>query len=91
MFSFIVGTILIYFLIRFVFNFLIPLFRVTRQMKDQVKDFNSRMAGRGQYQTNGGEYDPTGHAFRREQERAAPKKPAAKPKAGDYIDFEEIR
>ncbi len=91
MLSFIVGTILIYCLIRFIFNFLIPLFRVTRHMKDQVKDFNERMGGRSQYQAGEGEYGPTGRQHYPGQSGPAPKKSAARPKAGDYIDFEEIR
>lgn len=91
MVSFIVGTILIYFLIRFVFNFLIPLFRVTRQMKDQVKNFNERMSGQNPYQANGGAYGPTGRPYNPGPHGPAPKKPADRPKTGDYIDFEEIR
>ena len=38
-------AIAFYLLIRFIFNFVIPLFRATKQMKSQMKDFQSRMKG----------------------------------------------
>jgi hypothetical protein len=72
-----------YFVYRFVFNFLLPIFRVSRQMKRQVREFQSHMqqAQQQQYQANG-------------QQQAAPhqQRPAhPTEKAGDYIDFEEIK
>jgi len=91
MVSFIVGTILIYFLIRFVFNFLIPLFRVASRMKSQVRDFNERMGGGGQFRPGAGNPGGGDPEYYSGQGGAMPKRPAAKPKAGDYIDFEEIR
>jgi hypothetical protein len=78
----ILWILLAYFLYRFVFNFLLPIFKVGRQMKRQVKDFQSQMnqAQQQQYQHN-------------HQQQAAPQQPAkpSKEKSGDYIDFEEIK
>ncbi len=70
-----------YFVYRFVFNFLVPIFRVSRQMKRQVREFQNHMQGQQQqYQ---------GHS---QQQASAQQHPAPpKEKAGDYIDFEEIK
>ena len=46
MVKYIFWTIVIYFLIRFIFNFVIPVFRATRQMSSQVKDFQNKMSSR---------------------------------------------
>lgn len=43
MFKYLFWAIAIYFLVRFIVNFVIPVYRATRQMKNQVKDFQSRM------------------------------------------------
>ena len=71
-----------YFVYRFVFGFLVPIFRVSRQMKRQVREFQSHMqqAQQQQYQ---------GHS---QQQASAQQRPApTQKKAGDYIDFEEIK
>jgi Sec-independent protein translocase protein TatA len=77
----ILWILLAYFLYRFVFGFLLPIFKVGRQMKRQVRDFQSQMNEAQQnYQHN-------------HQQQAAPQQ-HAKPsnqKSGDYIDFEEIK
>ncbi|HUQ67538.1 MAG TPA: hypothetical protein VM101_15355 [Flavitalea sp.] len=36
-------TIAFYLLIRFIFNFVIPVFRATKQMKGQMREFQNRM------------------------------------------------
>ena len=43
MFKYLFWAIALYILIRFIFNFVIPVFRATRQMKSQMRDFQSRM------------------------------------------------
>ena len=43
MFKYLFWAIALYILIRFIFNFVIPVFRATRQMKSQMKDFQNRM------------------------------------------------
>ena len=45
MFKYLFWAIAIYFLVRFIFNFVIPLYRATRQMKSQVRDFQEKMQG----------------------------------------------
>ena len=76
MFKYLFWALSLYVLFRFVFSFLIPVYRATRQMRSQMKDFHNRMEGQQDYQhssANGNE---------------APK---TKVKEGDYIDFEEIK
>ena len=70
--------IVIYFFIRFIFNFLIPVFKATRQMRNQVRDFQNRMEEQQKQQSF--------------QQNAADKM-NAKPKVSkeDYIDFEEVK
>ena len=82
MVKYIIWAIVIYCLVRFIFNFLIPILRAAKQMKGQMKDFQERM-GSQQFQSN-------------VQEQQTPRqsqatRPAPEPKAGDYIDFEEIK
>jgi hypothetical protein len=43
MFKYIFWAIAIYLLVRFIFNFVIPVYRATRQMKGQMRDFQERM------------------------------------------------
>ena len=69
----------IYFLYRLVFNFIIPVWRVSRQMKGQVRDFQDRMSAQ-----NGAA--PTSSA-----NNAQPQPNPATEKKGDYIDFEEVK
>ena len=70
---------LIYLLYRLVFHFIIPIYKTTKHVKSQVKDMQSRM----QEQMNKQE-----QAF---QSAAANKTETPKEKAGDYIDFEEVK
>ena len=65
--------ILAYLAYQFIFKFLLPVMRASRQVKDQMREFQSRMQG--------------------QQEGAAqpPPKSENKKKAGDYIDYEEIK
>ena len=75
MFRYIFWAIAIYFLVRFIFNFVIPVYRATRQMKSQVRDFQQRMQGE-QAPEDGFQQTP---------------KNKSSVKEGDYIDFEEIK
>jgi len=75
MFKYIFWAIAVYFLVRFIFNFVIPVYRATRQMKNQVRDFQQRMQGQqGQEETF--QQTPSNKSSLKE---------------GDYIDFEEIK
>jgi hypothetical protein len=69
----------IYFLYRLVFNFIIPVWRVSRQMKGQVRDFQDRMSAQN-------EAAPTSSP-----NTAQPQPKPATEKKGDYIDFEEVK
>lgn len=80
MVKYIFWTIVIYFLIRFIFNFVIPVFRATRQMRSQVKDFQSRMQDEQQKQ----------QSFQNNAGTTAPKE-KSKVTSEEYIDFEEIK
>lgn len=73
--------LLAYFLYRFVFNFLIPIFRVSRQMKRQVRDFQQNM-----YQAQQQQQAQQPGASAQPKNTSMPSE-----KAGDYIDFEEIK
>ena len=75
MFKYLFWAIAIYFLVRFIFNFIIPVYRATRQMKDQVRDFQEKMQGQQASQEN--------------FQATTSKKPSVK--EGDYIDFEEVK
>jgi hypothetical protein len=76
MIKFIFWSVLIYALVRFVFNFLIPVFRTASQMKKQVREFQDRVNTEHQYQNN---------------TQASQPKPSPRPKSEDYIDFEEVK
>jgi hypothetical protein len=76
MMKYIFWALVIYFLVRFVVNFLIPVVRAGRQMRNQMKDFQEKMNQQTQFQGGNDNYAP-------KQENKA--------KAGDYIDFEEIK
>ena len=72
-------AIVLYLLYRFVFNFLLPVVKTTRQVREQFRNMqegNGHNAG-GNY--NGGQQQP-----RQEQK---PKQPPM----GEYIDFEEVK
>ena len=62
--------ILAYLGYQFIFKFLLPVMRATRQVKDQMRGFQSKME-------------------EQQQDFQQPKE--EKKKAGDYIDYEEIK
>lgn len=68
---------LAYLAIRFIFGFLIPVIRTTRQVRRQFEEARNRMQDQMQ--------DP--------YTQSAPRQKSAAPAAtqGDYIEFEEIR
>jgi hypothetical protein len=79
MFKFIFWGIVIYLLVRFIFNFVIPVFRATRQMRDQVRGFHERMEEQNQQQ----QYSKT--------TATQTSRPRHEKVEGDYIDFEEVK
>ena len=74
-------AIVLYLLYRFVFNFLLPVVRTTRQVRQQFRNMQEGM-GASEQKFNAGE------RVQNQQKRPGP---AQKPPAGDYIDFEEIK
>jgi hypothetical protein len=76
MFTYVIWAIVIYLLIRFIFNFVIPIFKATRQMRQQVKEFQDRMGN----QATDFQSAPKATSAREKN-----------PREGDYIEFEEIK
>jgi cell division protein FtsB len=76
LFRVILWVLLFYFIYKFVFDFLVPLLKVSRQMNQQVKGFR-HFSQQQSEKTN--------------QNSSAEKKEAPKEKAGEYIDFEEVK
>ena len=68
-----------YLLYRFIGGFLIPLFRASRQMRQQFQDMNRHANGNGQQATASGQTENP----------ESPKE--ARTKVGEYIDFEEVK
>ncbi len=66
---------LAYLAYRLIFNFILPIYRATRQVRRGFRNMQDQMAG-------GRSADP--------QDARTASKPAQKP-VGDYIDFEEVK
>lgn len=69
--------LVLYFLFRFIFRFVIPVTKAARSMKKQMNEFQARMQEQQQQ-----------HAA--PQQPQASKQPLT-PKEGDYIEFEEVK
>ena len=69
-------ALLAYFLYKFVFHFLVPVIRVSSRMKRQVREFQRQ--ANSQFENS-------------QKDNISPKQTPPKEKAGDYIDFEEIK
>jgi hypothetical protein len=70
-----------YLVFRFVFGFLVPIIRTTRQVKRSFREMNARMNAFAGQDTQ----DPNAPAGQR------PHVAAKAPSRDDYIDFEEIK
>lgn len=82
--SVILWIIVGYLAFRFIFRFLLPLFVVSRKMKQQVKEFHNAMnTAQQQQQAAQQQYNANQSAASSQQ------KPQGK--AGEYIDFEEVK
>lgn len=81
MMRYIFFAFLIFLAYRFIFGFIIPIYRTTRQVKRQFRDVQERM----QEQYNNAN-------IQEEEQRQYQSKPGnPTSKVGDYIDFEEIK
>jgi hypothetical protein len=74
---FLVYGLLFYLAFRLVFNFIIPLFKTTRHIRQQFKDVNSRMQ------------DQMNNPFNQQAPQDMPR--PQKVDKEDYIEFEEIK
>jgi Domain of unknown function (DUF4834) len=77
--------IVLYLLYRFVFNFFLPIFRTTRQVRQQFRNMqeNNRQGAEGPFQRS---YTQPG-----EPQPKRPEPTASNNTMGEYIDFEEIK
>lgn len=78
---YIIWAIVIYCVAKVLFNFVIPLIRVTTRMKRQVREFQRQANGNSNGNFQNYQKDNT----------SSTERPASKQKAGEYIDFEEIK
>lgn len=69
-------ALLAYFLYKFVFGFLVPVIRVSSRMKRQVREFQRQ--ANSQFENS-------------QKDNNSQKQTPQQEKAGDYIDFEEIK
>jgi hypothetical protein len=75
-------AIVFYLLYRFVFNFLLPIVRTTRHVREQFRN----MQGGMNQQQHAGTQTPPPQQHRPSERHSSPHGPAE-----DYIDFEEVK
>jgi hypothetical protein len=81
-------AIVFYLLYRFVFNFLVPVARTTRHVRQQFRNMADMQEAMRQQQAQGQGYAGQTQAQHSAQSQQRPEKRAPE---GDYIDFEEIK
>lgn len=74
--------LLAFFLYKFVFDLLVPIVKMTWRVRRQVKEFQR------QHQQ---QQDPLQNNTSTSQQSTTNNGATSKPKAGDYIDFEEVK
>lgn len=77
--KYILYALLIWFLYQFIFKLVIPVYMTSRKIKQGFREMQEKM--NDQYR----QQQPAGAT------NATQQKPAEKERAGDYIDFEEIK
>ncbi|PUZ28457.1 hypothetical protein DCC81_02945 [Chitinophaga parva] len=75
-----------YLLYKFVFNFVVPLFRTTRQVRRQMQDFQQAMQEQARQQQQAQQ-----QMYNNMQQQQANAGQPKRPIEGDYIDFEEVK
>ena len=78
--KFVLYAILAYVLYQFIFKLVIPVYLASRKIKKGFREMQTKMQEHMQQQQQPG-YTP----------RTSTSKPEPKTKAGDYIDFEEVK
>jgi hypothetical protein len=81
MFKYILLGFTIYFAYRFIFNFLIPVVKTTRQVKKQFDSVREQQAYQQQAQ----------QSYQHQQTKASPVQKNSKVTDDDYLEFEEIK
>jgi hypothetical protein len=71
------------FIYKFVFNFLVPVIKMSWRVRSQIKEFQRQHQQQDPLQQN--------TAANNNGQSSANNTTASKPKAGDYIDFEEVK
>jgi lipopolysaccharide export LptBFGC system permease protein LptF len=80
-------AIVIYILYRFFFNFVVPIARTTRQVRQQFRNMQDTAQNRqDNFQDPYGPHNGQARAPQATQQQRPPSN-----KAGEYIDFEEIK
>ncbi|THU36950.1 hypothetical protein FAM09_18485 [Niastella caeni] len=74
--------LLAYFLYKFVFRFLVPVIQMSWRMRRQIKEFQR------QHQQ---QQDPLQQQTTEAKQSTSNNATAKQPKAGEYIDFEEVK
>jgi hypothetical protein len=69
----------VYILYKFIFDFIIPVYKTTKQVKQKMNEANQRM----QQNQGGSVHDP----YKKTEQTEVHKRPAHE----DYIDYEEIK
>ncbi|MCY7311440.1 MAG: hypothetical protein LH619_11730 [Chitinophagaceae bacterium] len=77
--KFVLYAILAYVLYQFIFKLVIPVYLASRKIKRGFREMQSKMQEHMQQQQQGNTPQPSSS------------KPEPKTKAGDYIDFEEVK
>jgi Domain of unknown function (DUF4834) len=88
-------AIVLYLLYRFVFNFLVPVARATRQVREQFRNMqdptNNNGAQSQRSYTTSAQQNTTSAQRPGANAPNTGQRPSGKAPAGDYIDFEEIK
>jgi len=72
---------LIYILYKFIFDFVVPVYRTSKQMKGKMQEMQNRMRQQQEQFNRSSE----------ENRKTYKAEPRSASKAGDYIDYEEVR
>ena len=78
MFKVIIELIVLYLLYKLIFDFIIPIYNTTKQVKQKVGEMQDRMNAKEKQQQS-------------QYTSAKPPETGAKPKRDDYIEFEEVK
>lgn len=82
-FRYLLYALLIYLLYRFIFHFIVPVLKTTKQVKNQFRDIHSRM----QENMNQNPYSANPKEMKTEKSKYS----SSKGQGPDYIDFEEVK